>query len=166
VLFFFLWLYFDHVDASNRGIAYSPLFFLDRNFWINMMPPKYHTLKANSKKRVRKYDLGELKNQDEVLNSADKEKKKVIKFEEEGVFADGLRVVNVHKTYMRSSFGIKSKNDVHAVRGVYLEVPKDEMLCLLGHNGAGKSTLFNMMTGMIATSSGEGKICGFDIREN
>lgn len=55
---------------------------------------------------------------------------------------------------------------MHAVKGIYLEVPSNEMLCLLGHNGAGKSTLFNMMTGMIAPSSGEGKICGFDIREN
>jgi ABC-type multidrug transport system ATPase subunit len=49
---------------------------------------------------------------------------------------------------------------------VFLEVPKNEMLCLLGHNGAGKSTLFNMMTGMIGASSGEGWIYGLNIKEN
>lgn len=35
------WLYFDHVDSSNRGVAYSPIFFLEKNYWLNLMPPKY-----------------------------------------------------------------------------------------------------------------------------
>jgi len=53
---------------------------------------------------------------------------------------------------------------VHAVKGIYLEVPKSELLCLLGHNGAGKSTLFNMLTGIIGPSIGYAKIAGLDIR--
>jgi len=57
-------------------------------------------------------------------------------------------------------FGLKSKKDVHAIKGVHLEIAKNELLCLLGHNGAGKSTLFNMMTGIIAPTSGQAKICG------
>jgi ABC-type multidrug transport system ATPase subunit len=59
---------------------------------------------------------------------------------------------------------MKSPKDVHAVRGIYLDVPKNELLCLLGHNGAGKSTLFNMLTGIIGPSDGYAKICGLDIR--
>ncbi len=60
-------------------------------------------------------------------------------------------------------FGRRSKKDVHAVRGVYLEVADRELLCLLGHNGAGKSTLFGMLTGIIQPSLGTAKICGYDI---
>jgi ABC-type multidrug transport system ATPase subunit len=41
-----------------------------------------------------------------------------------------IRVHGLHK-----SFG-----DVHAVRGVDLEVEQGEILVLLGQNGAGKST--------------------------
>jgi ABC-type multidrug transport system ATPase subunit len=55
---------------------------------------------------------------------------------------------------------------VHAVQGIYLEVPKNELLCLLGHNGAGKSTLFNMLTGIIGPSEGYAKIANYDIRTN
>jgi ATP-binding cassette subfamily A (ABC1) protein 5 len=130
------------------------------------MPPKYHNLKSKSKKKVNKFDLGELKDESEVFNSAEKEKQKVLQFEEQGVFADGLRVNDIHKVYTRSMFGKKSENDVHAVKGIFLEVPKNEMLCLLGHNGAGKSTLFNMLTGMISSTIGEGKIYGYNIKEN
>lgn len=60
-------------------------------------------------------------------------------------------------------FGWKSKKDVHAVRGIYLEVPDKELLCLLGHNGAGKSTLFNMLTGIISQTGGTAKIFGYDV---
>ena len=86
--------------------------------------------------------------------------------EERGVFADGLRVVGIEKIYRRLPFGLKSKRDVHAVKGIYLDVPKNELLCLLGHNGAGKSTLFNMCTGLIAPTSGYAKIYGYDIRHD
>ena len=57
-----------------------------------------------------------------------------------------------------------SDKDVHAVKGIYLDVAKNELLCLLGHNGAGKSTLFNLCTGIIGPSEGYAKICGLDIR--
>lgn len=59
-----------------------------------------------------------------------------------------------------------SAKDVYAVRGIWLEVERNELLCLLGHNGAGKSTLFNMLTGIIGPSEGYAKICQFDIREH
>ena len=74
-------------------------------------------------------------------NSVKNEKKKVKTAEKEGVVCDGLRVIGIRKTYFKKAFERKSKDDVHAVRGVHLEVPDRELLCLLGHNGAGKSTL-------------------------
>ena len=82
------------------------------------------------------------------LNSVKKEKRKVKEAEREGVICEGLRVIGLKKTYFKKSFGRKSAKDVQAVRGIYLEVPDRELLCLLGHNGAGKSTLFSMLTGV------------------
>ena len=75
-----------------------------------------------------------------------------------------MRIVGIQKIYRKYPFGIKSVKDVHAVKGIYLNVPRSELLCLLGHNGAGKSTLFNMLTGIIGPSEGYAKIAGFDIR--
>lgn len=74
-----------------------------------------------------------------------------------------MRVLGLKKTYFKKAFNRKSKQDVHAVRGVFLEVPDRELLCLLGHNGAGKSTLFSMLTGVLKPTQGSAKICGFDI---
>lgn len=95
--------------------------------------------------------------------SVRQEKKKVLEMEKNRVPCDGLRIIGIKKTYNHLPFGWKSKKDVHAVKGIYLEVPNKELLCLLGHNGAGKSTTFNMMTGVISASEGRGKICGYDI---
>lgn len=82
-------------------------------------------------------------------DSVRKEKKKVKECERNKIPSDGLRIVGLRKTYYKKSCGRKSKKDVHAVRGVYLEVPDRELLCLLGHNGAGKSTLFSMLSGVL-----------------
>lgn len=71
--------------------------------------------------------------------------------------------MGIRKTYFKRAFDRPSPNDVHAVRGVSLEVPDRELLCLLGHNGAGKSTLFNMLTGVLKPTKGQAKICGYDV---
>ena len=53
-----------------------------------------------------------------------------------------------------------------AVDKLNLTMNKGEVLALLGHNGAGKTTAINMMTGMIAPSSGDVNVNGFSLREN
>jgi ATP-binding cassette, subfamily A (ABC1), member 3 len=53
-----------------------------------------------------------------------------------------------------------------AVDKLSLTMNKGEVLALLGHNGAGKTTAINMMTGMIAPSSGDVIVNGFSLREN
>ncbi len=44
---------------------------------------------------------------------------------------------------------------VHALRGVDLEVRDGEMLVLLGHSGSGKSTLLNIIGGLDTPTSGQ-----------
>lgn len=43
---------------------------------------------------------------------------------------------------------------VHALRGVDLEIPKGELVVLLGPSGSGKSTLLNILGGLDRASSG------------
>jgi ABC-2 type transport system ATP-binding protein len=52
-----------------------------------------------------------------------------------------------------------------AVREVSLELARGEVLGLLGPNGAGKTTTMQMLTGNLAPSSGEVRICGIDLLE-
>lgn len=98
------------------------------------------------------------------LASVRAEKKRVMVAEQNGEPCQGLRVVGLKKTYFKKPCGMKSKNDVHAVKGVWFEAADRELLSLLGHNGAGKSTTFSMLTGVLNPTEGQAKICGYDIR--
>jgi ABC-2 type transport system ATP-binding protein len=50
-----------------------------------------------------------------------------------------------------------------AVDDLTLRVPAGEIYGLLGHNGAGKSTAIGMMLGQVWPTSGEVRICGYDV---
>jgi len=50
-----------------------------------------------------------------------------------------------------------------AVDDLTLTVPEGEIYGLLGHNGAGKSTAIGMMLGQVWPTSGEVRICGYDV---
>jgi len=189
ILFAVLFWYLDHVLASNRGVAYGALFPFRRQYWMSVCPcfdkrkreqvgpeaeseNKSGADQSSSPKRrlkrkakaVSEKDLGIGVDLQETLDSAEHEEKRVLEDEKRGVHSDGLRIVRIQKIYRKLPFGLKSKNDVHAVRGISLDVAKSELMCLLGHNGAGKSTLFNMLTGIIGPSEGYAKISGHDIR--
>jgi len=54
--------------------------------------------------------------------------------------------------------------DVHALRGVNLEVLRGEFLSVIGPSGSGKSTLFHILGGLAPPTSGEAIIDGVNIR--
>jgi ABC-2 type transport system ATP-binding protein len=58
---------------------------------------------------------------------------------------------------------VKSYQDLKAVRGVDLQVPKGELFGFLGPNGAGKTTTIKMIVGLLKPTSGTVSIGGFDI---
>jgi putative ABC transport system ATP-binding protein len=53
--------------------------------------------------------------------------------------------------------------DVHALRGVDLDVPRGEFLSIIGPSGSGKSTLFNIIGGLTPPTSGSVSIDGQDL---
>ena len=57
----------------------------------------------------------------------------------------------------------KSFGDVHALRGVDLNVPRHSIFGFLGPNGAGKTTLMKTLLGLSRPTSGNGAIFGHDI---
>jgi putative ABC transport system ATP-binding protein len=53
--------------------------------------------------------------------------------------------------------------DVHALRGIDLEVKRGEFLSVIGPSGSGKSTLFNILGGLTPPTSGSVHINGQDL---
>jgi ABC-2 type transport system ATP-binding protein len=51
-----------------------------------------------------------------------------------------------------------------AVNRISFEVAKGEIFGFVGPNGAGKSTTIRMLCGILAPTSGEGTVAGFDVR--
>ena len=73
-----------------------------------------------------------------------------------GVTGDApiIAVRDLHKWY----------SGVHALKGVTLDIARDEAVGLVGDNGAGKSTLINILSGMQAADAGEVRFEGRPVR--
>ncbi len=65
---------------------------------------------------------------------------------------DGAPIIETHnlKKVYRSG-----EIDVHALRGVDLQVARGEFLSVIGPSGSGKSTLFHILGGLLAPTEGE-----------
>ena len=60
--------------------------------------------------------------------------------------------------------GLSHRYDTELVlRDVNLTIGVGEIFGFLGHNGAGKTTAVNILTTLIAPTSGSAKVCGFDV---
>ncbi len=70
-----------------------------------------------------------------------------------------IRTRDLRKTYHLGEV------DVHALRGVSLEVPKGEFLAVVGPSGSGKSTLFHILGGLTQPTSGSVVVDGEDLAQ-
>jgi putative ABC transport system ATP-binding protein len=68
-----------------------------------------------------------------------------------------IQVQNLTKTYRVGEI------DVHALRGVDLEVRQGEFIAVVGASGSGKSTLFSVLGGLTPPTSGSVHIGGKDL---
>ncbi|MCK8603160.1 ABC transporter ATP-binding protein [Desulfoferrobacter suflitae] len=69
-----------------------------------------------------------------------------------------IRITQLHKT-----FNPGTVNEVHALRGVSLQMRAGEFVSLIGTNGSGKSTLLNGVAGTFLPDSGTVEIAGEDV---
>ena len=77
-----------------------------------------------------------------------------------------LQIENLAKTFRRRFIGRKNQSssaELHAVRGISLNVERGDIFGFLGPNGAGKSTTIRMALGLIHPSAGSVRIGGYDL---
>ncbi len=71
-----------------------------------------------------------------------------------------LKTENLHKIYAEGT-----SMEVHALRGVNIEIKKGEMVAFMGPSGCGKTTLLNLLGGIDKPTKGRIFINGQDIKE-
>lgn len=64
-----------------------------------------------------------------------------------------IKINGIHKYF----------GDLHALKGIDLNIEPGEFFALLGPNGAGKSTLISILAGLIKPSTGNISVLGFDV---
>ena len=70
-----------------------------------------------------------------------------------------IRIENLHVTFRTDS------GDVHAVRGISIDVAEGEFFTLLGPSGCGKTTLLHLLAGILAPASGSVVVDGVEVSE-
>jgi ABC-2 type transport system ATP-binding protein len=60
----------------------------------------------------------------------------------------------------------KSYGEVHALRGIDLDVPAGTVLGILGPNGAGKTTAVRILTTLLPPDGGTARVAGYDVVED
>ena len=70
-----------------------------------------------------------------------------------------IKLEAVHKVYHTGAV------DVHAVRGVSIEVEPGEFVAIMGASGSGKSTLMNMIGCLDRATEGRYLLDGTDVSE-
>ncbi|MCP5101581.1 MAG: ABC transporter ATP-binding protein [Chloroflexi bacterium] len=77
-----------------------------------------------------------------------------------------VNVQNLKKTYyakQRQGLFKSTEKEVHALKGISLEIKSGEIFGLLGPNGAGKTTLIKCLTTLLLPTSGQAWINGFEL---
>lgn len=153
LLFLLLAYYLDQVVVSGSGLKKNCLFFLNRN---------NSSLKKESQRRSSFKIAGsevniELQKEDVLQERETVEKALSRSGPPPTILCDDIR-----KVYA----GRDGNAPRYAVKGLSLAIPRGECFGMLGPNGSGKTTSINIMTGLLAPTSGTVTIEGMDIRKD
>ena len=99
-----------------------------------------------------------------TIEGKNSEKKMILDKEKRGDIdnVNGIRCMGLAKTFK----AIISQKETEALKGVYFEIKKGELLGVMGHNGAGKTTLINTLCGLVNKDEGNVRIFDSNISEN
>ncbi|KAL5816488.1 hypothetical protein ACOSQ3_024866 [Xanthoceras sorbifolium] len=169
---FFVWfvlaIYFDNIFPNASGVRKSTFYFLKPGYWtgrggskveeggicscIGSVPPLEHATPDDE-------DVAEEEN--------------VVKKQTQEGMVDpnvAVQIRGLVKTYPGTrKIGCckcQKTSPYHAVKGLWVNIAKDQLFCLLGPNGAGKTTTISCLTGITPMTGGDALIYEYSSRSS
>ncbi|KAL8465010.1 hypothetical protein ACS0TY_034479 [Phlomoides rotata] len=165
-LWFVLAIYLDNIIPNTSGVRKSVLYFLNPGYWTGKGGNKWKEGGICSCMSSMPPVEIILPDDEDVREEETKVKQQVT----EGIVDSSIAVQirGLAKIYAGSTklgcCKCKRTSPYHALKGIWLNFPKDQLFCLLGPNGAGKTTAINCLTGITPVTGGDALIYGNSIR--
>ncbi|KAG8379146.1 hypothetical protein BUALT_Bualt07G0057800 [Buddleja alternifolia] len=167
-LWFVLAIYLDNIIPNTSGVRKSVLYFLNPGYWTGKGGNKGEEGSICSCMSAIP-PLENIVPDDEDVQ----EEESLVKGQySEGVVDSSIAVQlrGLEKIYAGTTkigcFKCKRTSPYHALKGLWLNFPKNQLFCLLGPNGAGKTTAINCLTGITPVTGGDALIYGYSIRSS
>lgn len=167
---FFLWIllaiYLDNIIPNSNGVRKSIFYFLKPSYWTGNGGDKEEEGSLCS-------CIDPIPTPDDVTpDDEDVVAEETVVKQQTAQDATDLNVAvqmrGLTKTYPGAmNIGCckcRKTPPYHAVKGIWLNLEKNQLFCLLGPNGAGKTTAINCLTGITPVTSGDALIYGHSIR--
>ncbi|PHT46221.1 ABC transporter A family member 2 [Capsicum baccatum] len=172
---FFFWfilaIYFDNIIPNVSGVRKSKIYFLYPGYWTgnggsNVKEGGNCSLCSGSLPKLEPITPDDA----DVLTEENTVKKQAM---EGGNSNNAVQIRGLVKTYPGKSTGgccccccRKKTPPFHSVKGLWMNVEKDQLLCMLGPNGAGKTTTISCLTGINPVTQGDASVYDQSIRSS
>ncbi|KAL2492909.1 ABC transporter A family member 2 [Abeliophyllum distichum] len=167
-VWFVLAIYFDNIIPNTSGVRKSVLYFLSPGYWTGKGGNKVEEGSICSCSGSVPYVESTVPDDEDVL-----EEENIVKRQASEGSVDSrvaVQVSGIVKTYAgKTKIGCckcTRTSPYHALKGLWVNFPTDQLFCLLGPNGAGKTTAINCLTGITPVTGGDALIYGYSIRSS
>ncbi|KAL2515977.1 ABC transporter A family member 2 [Forsythia ovata] len=168
----FVWfvfaIYFDNSIPNTSGVRKSVLYFLSPGYWTGKGGNKVEDRSICSCSGSVPSVETTVPDDEDVL-----EEENIVKRQASECSVDSRVAVQIRglvKTYTGATkigcCKCTRTSPYHALKGLWVNFPTDQLFCLLGPNGAGKTTAINCLTGITPVTSGDALIYGYSIRSS
>ncbi|CAI9753878.1 unnamed protein product [Fraxinus pennsylvanica] len=167
-VWFVLAIYFDNVIPNTSGVRKSMFYFLSPGYWT-----------GNGGNKVEEGNICSCFNSVPHVESTAPCDEDVL--EEENIVEQqalegslnshvAVQIRGLVKTYVGATkigcCKCTRTSPYHALKGLWVNFPTDQLFCLLGPNGAGKTTAINCLTGITPVTVGDALIYGYSVRSS
>ncbi|KAM6594096.1 hypothetical protein CsatA_001799 [Cannabis sativa] len=168
---FVVWLglaiYFDNIIPNEYGVRKSAFYFLKPHYWTGKAGKKHEegvicscVDLPPSEEQIPAYDKDVLEEENIIKQQVGKSGNKKV----------AVQIRGLVRTYPGSAklscFKCKRTPPFHALKGLWMNLARNQLFCLIGTSGAGKTSVINCLTGITPCTSGDALIYGNSIQSS